>query len=145
MKKHIKNNVNYYDKEFQLYKHVCKKKIVFNNDISIDVKSKIMYRISVFPKNLEQYLKKEINFYRIQGLNLSYIAEMNITFTTSLHFITYKYFIEQLMPMVEKILNRKLYKNNEVIKTLDEIDLTLHIGPYENRRRDVYDTTDGTE
>ena len=141
----MKNNVNIYDKEFQLYKHVCKKKIVFNNDISIDVKSKIMYRISVFPKNLEQYLKKEINFYRIQGLNLSYIAEMNITFTTSLHFITYKYFIEQLMPMVEKIINRKLYKNNEVIKTLDEIDLTSHIGPYENRRRDVYDTTDGSE
>ena len=49
------------------------------------------------------------------------------------------------MPMVERIKNRKLYKNNELIKTLDDIDLTLHMGPYENGRRDVYDTTDEGE
>ena len=29
-----------------------------DNDISIDVKSKVMYRISVFHHNLEKYLKK---------------------------------------------------------------------------------------
>ena len=42
---------------------------------------------------------------------------MNITFLTSLDFLTYKHCMEQPMPMVERILNRKLYKNNEPIKT----------------------------
>ena len=41
------------------------------------------------------------------------------------------------MPMLERILNRKLYIKNERIKTLDDIDLTLHLGPYENGREDV--------
>ena len=35
------------------------------------------------------------------------------------------------MPMVERLINRKLYRNYELIKTLDDIDLTLHMGPYD--------------
>ena len=34
----LKIIVNIYDKRFELYKIVCKGKLVFNNDISIDVK-----------------------------------------------------------------------------------------------------------
>ena len=49
------------------------------------------------------------------------------------------------MPMVERIINRKLYKNNELKKTVDDIDLTLYTGPYENGSRDVYDSTDEGE
>ena len=41
---------------------------------------------------------------------------MNITFTRSLDFMTYKHYIEQPMPMVERILNRSLYRNNEFKK-----------------------------
>ena len=70
---------------------------------------------------------------------------MNITFRTSLGFMTYKHYIEQPMPMIERIFNKKLYKNDQPIKTLDDKDLTLHMGPYENGRRDVYDTTDEGE
>ena len=74
-------------KRFEFYKFVCKWKLVFKNDISFDVKSKIMYRISVFRNNLGKYLKNKINCYKLQGLEFSYIAEMNTTFITSLDFM----------------------------------------------------------
>ena len=54
------NNVNLYDKRFVLYENVCKWKLVFDNDISIDFISKVIYRISVLRQNLEKYLKKLI-------------------------------------------------------------------------------------
>ena len=105
----------------------------------------MLYRISVFRINLEKYLGIEINYYRIQGLELSYIAEMNITFTKSLDFITYKHYMEQSMPMVERVFNIKLYKSYELTKTLDDIALTLHMGAYEHGSREVYDSTDEGE
>ena len=42
------------------------------------------------------------------------------------------------MPMVERLVNTKLYKNYELIKTLDGIDLTLHMGVYEKGREDIF-------
>ena len=70
---------------------------------------------------------------------------MNVTLTTSLDSMTYKQYIYQPMPMIESIINRRLYKNNELIKTLDNVDLTLHMGPYENGREDLYDSSDEHE
>ena len=138
----LKNIVKNYDKRFELYKNVCKWKLVFNKDNSIDVKSKVMYTMSVFRNNLEKFIENKTDCYRIQGLEFSYRAKMNITFTTSLDFMTYKHYFEQLMPTVGRLINKKLYKNNELIKSLDDIDLTLHMRPYKKGRRDVYDTTD---
>ena len=77
------NTVNNFDEWFELCKIVCKWKSVFDNDFSFDVKSKVRYRISVVRQNLEKYLKNKINYYRRQGLEFSYIAEMIFTFTTS--------------------------------------------------------------
>ena len=85
---------------------------MFDKDISIDVKSKVMYIISVLSHNVEKYLKNKINHYKRQGLEFSHthISEMNITFTTRLDHMTYKHYLEQPMPMVERLINRKLYK-----------------------------------
>ena len=44
--------------------------------------------------------------------------------------MTYKHYTEQPMPMVERLINRKLYRNYGLIKTLDDLDLSLHMGPY---------------
>ena len=55
------NNVNNYDEKFELFKIVCKWKIVFNKDISIDAKSNVTYRISVFRNNLEETKKIKLN------------------------------------------------------------------------------------
>ena len=64
---------------------------------------------------------------------------MNNTFTTSLDFMTKKHYIEQpMLSMVERIISRKFFKNNELKKTLDDIDLTLHMGPYEHGIENVY-------
>ena len=38
----IINNVFNYDKRFEVYKIVCKRKLVFDNDVLLDVQSKIL-------------------------------------------------------------------------------------------------------
>ena len=58
----ILNKFNNYIKRFEIYEFVCKWKIVVDNDISIDVKSKVMFGISVLRHNLEKYLKNKLNF-----------------------------------------------------------------------------------
>ena len=138
--------VSNYDERFVLYKIKCEWNLVFNNNISIDVKSKVMYRISVLRHNLVKYLKNKINYYkRKTRIKVLTHVEMNITFMTILYFMTYKHYIEQPRPMVERTLNRRFYKNNELIKTLDDIDLTLHMGSYEKGREDEYDSMDDGE
>ena len=62
---------------------------------------------------------------------------MNITFKTRLDHMTYKHYFEQLMPMVERLINKRLFKNYELIKTLNDIDLTLHMGAYETGKADI--------
>ena len=71
-------------------------------------------------------------------MEFSYMAEMNTTSITSLDFNTCKHYIEQPVPMVERLVNRKSYKNYELIKTLDDIDLTQHMGAYEKGKENVY-------
>ena len=53
----IENNVNIYTRRCKYYEIVCKWKLVFDNDISIDVKSKVMYRVSLLSHNPENYQK----------------------------------------------------------------------------------------
>ena len=83
---------------------------MFHNDISISVKSKVLYRISVLLEILEKNLKNKNNLYKGRGLEFSHKTEMYITFATCLHLMTYKHYIEQPMPMVEKVFTKVLYK-----------------------------------
>ena len=124
----LKNNVNNYNKGFKFFEIVGKWNLVFDKDNSIDVKSKVMYRISALSHNPEKYSKNKINHYKRQGLKISHISEVNNSFTTRLDYMTYKPYLEQSMPMVESLFNKKFYKNYDLIKTLDDIDLTLHMG-----------------
>ena len=109
---------------------------MFDNDISIDVKSKVMYRISVSSHNLEKYLRNKNNHYKKQGLEFSHLSEMNSNFKTRLDHMTYKRYSEQPMPMVERLINKKLYRNYDLIKTLDDVEYTLHMGPYETGKEE---------
>ena len=95
-----------------------------------------MYRISVLSHNLENYLKK-VNHYKRQGLEFSHISERKITFITRLDHMTYKHNTEQPMPMFGRLFNRKLYKNYDLIKTLDSINITLHMRPLETGKTDI--------
>ena len=76
---------------------------MYDSDISIDVKSKRMYRRSVSGHNFEKHIKNKINHYEKQGVEFSKISEMNITFTTWLRDMTYRHYLENPMPMVERI------------------------------------------
>ena len=44
--------------------------------------------------------------------------------------MTYKHYLEQPMPVVERLINKKLYRNYDLKKTLDDIEYTSHMGPY---------------
>ena len=134
----LKNHVIDYYRPFVFYKIVFKGKLLFDNDISIDVKSMVKYRVSVLSHNLEKYLKHKIIYYKRQGTELSHISEKNITFITSLDHMTYKQYLAQPMPMVEGLNNKNLYKKYNLVKTLDDIDLTLHMGPYETGKFYIY-------
>ena len=111
--------------------------MLFDNDFSIDVKSKVMYRFRILHQNLEKYLKIKINRYEKEGLEFSHVSEMNITLKTRLDHMTYKHYLEQPMPMVERLIIKRLYKNYDFIKTLNDIDLTLHMGAYETGKADI--------
>ena len=71
---------------------------------------------------------------------------MNITFKARLDHMTYTNYIEQPMPMVERLISKKLYKSYELIKNLDDIDLSLHMGAHETGKTGIhYSSADGAQ
>ena len=79
----ITKNVNNYNRRFEYYEIVWKWKLVFDNDISFDVKSKVVFRISVLSRNLEKNLKNKINHFERPGLEFSHKSEMKTTLITN--------------------------------------------------------------
>ena len=126
----IKNNVNNYNRRFRYYEMQCKWKLVHDNDIPIDVNSKSQYRRSL-SHSFEKHLKNKINHYEKRGLKISHISEMNFTFTTYLRNMTHRHYLENPMPMVERLINRNLYKKYDLMKSLDGIDSLLQKRPHE--------------
>ena len=72
-----------------------------------------------------RYLIKKSQFFGRGGLKLSHICEMNITFRSNLRNKTYKHYRGQPKPMIQWILDKKRYKNLEIIKTLEKMPLPL--------------------
>ena len=128
----IKSHVNTYNRSFRFYEIECNCKLIFDNDVSSNVKSNnTMYNTEIPNLNFEKCLKGRIIQYKKKGLGFFHILKMNITFITNFDHITYKHYLEQPMPMVERLIKKKLYKNYGLIKTLDGIDGTLHMTWYE--------------
>ena len=69
----------------------------------------------------------KIECFKRQRLRFSRILGMNITITTSLVLMTYDHYIIQPMQMVEKVVNKKLYKNPELVRMLNDVHATLHM------------------
>ena len=42
--------------------------------------------------------------------------------------MTYEHYNNQPMQIVERLLNKKLYKNPELVEMLNDVHLTLHMG-----------------
>ena len=49
------------------------------------------------------------------------------------------------MPMVERLMNRKLHKSYDLTKTLDDIDPTSQMGAHETGKVDIHDNVDEGE
>ena len=90
----LKNYVLDYNKKYAFFLFIRKWKLIFSD---------------TFAKN---------KYYQKRGHKFSHISEMNITFITVLRNMTYEHYLIQPKPMVEWILNKKLAKNSELIKTL---------------------------
>ena len=85
-----------------------------------------MYNTETPSLDFEKCLKGRIIQYKKKGLNLSHILEMNITFITNYDQTNYKHYPEKPMPMVERLINKKFYKNYGLIKTFDGIHMTWY-------------------
>ena len=60
----IKAHVTTYNRRFENYTVVCIRKLVFEKDISIDFKSRVLYRFRALHQNCEKHLKNKINRYK---------------------------------------------------------------------------------
>ena len=141
----VKNYVDDYSRKFVYYTVVSNWNLMFDNGVTMVVKSMKMYTFYVLHQNLEKYLKNKINQYKKEGLEFSHISEMNISFKTRLDHMTYKHYLEQPMPMVERLINKNSYKNYDLLKKQNDIDLTLHMGKIESRRDDIVYYSDEDE
>ena len=47
---------------------------------------------------------------------------------TSIDLRTFEHYINQPLQMVERVLNKQLYKNPELVKLLNDVHLTLYMG-----------------
>ena len=118
----IKSHVNTYNRRIRFHEIECNCKLVFDNDVSSKVKSKnTMFNTETPSLNFEKCLKGRIIQYKKKKL------EMNITFITNYDQIAYKNYLEHPMPLVERLINEKLYKKYGLLKILDGIDATLHM------------------
>ena len=117
----MKSHVITHNILFNFYEIQCNCKLIFDIDVSGNVKSNNTLKNTKIPS---------LNFEK-KGLNFSNILEMNITFIINFEHITYEDYLEQPMLMVERLINKKLYKNYGLIKTLDGLDGTLHMTWYE--------------
>ena len=53
--------------------------------------------------------------------------------------------MKEPMLMAERLINTKLFINFELIKTLNDIDLTLHMGTFETGKADIENYGDENE
>ena len=104
----IKSHVNTYNRRFRFYEIECNCKLIFDNDVSSNVKSNItMYKAKIPSLNYEKNLKGRIFQCKKKGLNFSHILEMIITSLTNYDHVTYKHYLEQPMPLVEMLINKR--------------------------------------
>ena len=60
-------------------------------------------------------------------LGFSHLLEMNITFETRLDLMTYEHYLQQPMYMLEGPLNKKLFKNAELVEMTKDLYPTLYM------------------
>ena len=62
---------------------------------------------------------------KIKRLGFTHTLEKNIIFMRSLDLMTYEHYLQQPMFILERLLNKKLYKNPELVEMTEDFYLTL--------------------
>ena len=68
--------------------------------------------------DLIKFLVTKIGYLSRSGLECSHILERNITFTKSLGNMSHNHYLKQPKPMIEMFLEKNIYKNPNLIKTV---------------------------
>ena len=119
----FKKNLENYKRKFGFYLIICKWISNFTDTIIL-VKSEKMCKLHRGWK-LGKYLITKIGSYSRRGYKFSNISQIKITFIEYLRNMTYEHCLKQPMHMIEWVLNKKLYKNAELVKTLRNISQPL--------------------
>ena len=64
---------------------------------------------------------------KIKRLGFPHVVELNITFLTRLDLMTYEHYLQRPMSMLERLLNKKFYKNPKLLEMTKDLYLTLYI------------------
>ena len=99
--------------KFGFYLIICKWISNFSDTIIL-VKSEKLCKLHSGWK-LGKYLITKNDSFSRRGFKFSNIFQMKITFITYLRNMTYEHYLKQPMHMIEWVLDKKLYKNPELI------------------------------
>ena len=112
----LQRHVIIYKRKYEYFKIICERKLQFIDTIKC-VTSKKMYS--------NRLLLGSIG--KDKRLGFSHKLERNITFMTHLDLMTYEHYLQQPMSMLEKLRNKKLYKNPELVEMTKNLYLTLYM------------------
>ena len=108
---------NSHNKKFDFYYTVYSFEIQLDNNIKANTETK--YHINTDYVNLEGCLLFFINNCQSRGFNFSNINHIIIKTITCKRNMSYKHYINQPMPMLERRINMIIAKNPQLINSLD--------------------------
>ena len=119
-----------HEEKFCLFLIKCNFKLIFNKDFSksIHIETDFYHITSLI--NLKRFLLYHIEDFIEKGQLFSHIDEMNITTINDKIYVSYKYYFQHPMPMVERRLNMAIGKIPHLIKSLNRSHIHPSIRKY---------------
>ena len=99
--------------------------LIFDNDFSKSILIETDFYHNTTFMNLKKFLLHHNDNFIEKGHIISHIDVMNITTVNDKMYMSYKYYIQHPMPIVERCLNMVIAKNPHLIKSLNR----SHIQP----------------
>ena len=112
------NYTTSYNKKIDIYFIKCDFYLVFNDNFKKHIECCYVHNKDDLTK-LKTQLLFWIEHLKLEGYSFCHINEMIIKTVTDKHWMTYKTYIQQPMPMVERRLNYIIHKSPQLIKVLD--------------------------
>ena len=114
----INNYTTSHYKKFDIFSIKCDFYLVFNDDFKIHIESPYVQNKDDLTKTKTQFLSW-IEHLKLERYSFCHVNEMIIESVTDKHWMTYKTYIQQPMPMVERKMNYVIHKCPQLIRALD--------------------------